>query len=220
MTDTGPKSDVFKIFATENCDQVNDCASNYDEDGHVVFITCPYSDYGKGDNVKVKKDKRLVGFSNGTIKRFDMKKLEAEHVFKVPMNIGEKLTCGLFSENKSNFACGTNQGTLIIGSLEPIRKKSIDATYCRIENVGNFQSFESRTKSLVKLNSDIMNDQESIDLDQQISIDDANDWTGITSIHFPTIDPIGTILLAFDNGVIKVWQSTVFNEQLMAILKL
>ena len=112
LTDTGPKSDVFKIFATGNCDQVNDCVSNYDEDGHVVFITFAY-----GETSRQKKDKRLIGFSNGVIKRFDMKKLEAEHVFKIPMNIGEKLTCGLFSENKSNFACGTNQGTLIIGSL-------------------------------------------------------------------------------------------------------
>jgi len=65
-----------------------------------------------------------------------------------------------------------------------------------------------------------MNDQESIDLDQHISIDDSNEMTGITSVHFPTIDPIGTILIAFDNGTIKVWQSTVFNEQLMAILRL
>lgn len=88
----------------------------------------------------------------------------------------------------------------------------MDATYCRIENVGNFQSFESRSKSLVKLNSDIMNDQESIDLDRQISMDDTNEMTGITSVSFPSIDPIGTILLAFDNGTIKVWQSTVFNE--------
>lgn len=42
----------------------------------------------------------------------------------------------------------------------------------------------------------------------------------MTGIQFPYIDPIGTMLVSFDNGVIKVWQSVVKNEQLMKILEL
>ena len=30
-------------------------------------------------------------------------------------------------------------------------------------------------------------------------------FTGVSSIHFPYIDPIGTMLVAFDDGTIKVW---------------
>jgi hypothetical protein len=34
----------------------------------------------------------------------------------------------------------------------------------------------------------------------------------VTSISFPYIDPIGTMLVAFDDGTIKLWQSSVKNE--------
>lgn len=45
-------------------------------------------------------------------------------------------------------------------------------------------------------------------------------YTGVTSIHFQSIDPIGTVVVAFDNGVIKVWRSSVKNEALMKIREL
>ena len=43
---------------------------------------------------------------------------------------------------------------------------------------------------------------------------------GVTNIHFPSIDPIGTMLVSFDDGTIKLWQSTVKNEQYLKILEL
>jgi hypothetical protein len=38
------------------------------------------------------------------------------------------------------------------------------------------------------------------------SVLDFNEMTGITSIHFPYHEPIGTLLVAFDDGVIRLWQ--------------
>ena len=38
-----------------------------------------------------------------------------------------------------------------------------------------------------------------------MSNDDLHEYVGITSITFPFIDPIGTALIAFDDGTIKVW---------------
>lgn len=49
-----------------------------------------------------------------------------------------------------------------------------------------------------------MNDNDSLDIGMQ-SNEDQVDFTGITNIHFPYIDPIGTILISFDDGTIKVW---------------
>ena len=63
-------------------------------------------------------------------------------------------------------------------------------------------------------------DAESIDIDAHISQEDIEMFTGISSVHFPSIDPIGTMLVAFDDGSIKVWQSSVRNEQMMKILEL
>ena len=50
-----------------------------------------------------------------------------------------------------------------------------------------------------------LNDNESIGIEHNRSAEDLNDFPGITSIHFPFVDPIGTILVAFDDGTVKVW---------------
>ena len=50
-----------------------------------------------------------------------------------------------------------------------------------------------------------MNEDESIDIEHNGSEYDMDMFTGITSIHFPYVDPIGTILVAFDDGTVKVW---------------
>lgn len=68
----------------------------------------------------------------------------------------------------------------------------------------------------------ISQDQDDDQLDRKESLEDLgmNFFTGITSICFPYIDPIGTMLVAFDDGTIKLWRSTVKNEQYMKILEL
>jgi len=63
-------------------------------------------------------------------------------------------------------------------------------------------------------------DGESIDIDAHISMEDTEMFTGISSVHFSNLDPIGTMLVAFDDGTFKVWTSSVRNEQMMKILKL
>jgi len=55
--------------------------SNHEDDGHVVFVISNKS--------SSKKLKRLVGFSNGVIKRVSFDSLAVEHCFKVNMMIGE-----------------------------------------------------------------------------------------------------------------------------------
>ena len=68
------------------------------------------------------------------------------------------------------------------------------------------------------LNSDIMNDGDGLDrldrldYDAAHSQDDLRDITGITNIHLPFFEPIGMILVSFDDGSIRLWQSSVKNE--------
>jgi len=42
---------------------------------------------------------------------------------------------------------------------------------------------------------------------------------GIASLQFSSFDPIGSFLVAFENGQIKTWQSSTKNEQLMKFIE-
>lgn len=57
-----------------------------------------------------------------------------------------------------------------------------------------------------------------IDIDQ--TTEESDNCIGVQSINFLSIDPIGTMLVAFDNGTVKVWQNVIKNEQLMKIMEL
>ena len=57
------------------------------------------------------------------------------------------------------------------------------------------------------MNSDIINDNESLDIEQMDSVLEYSDVTGISSIDFPYNDPISTILIAFNDGSIRLWKS-------------
>ena len=66
-----------------------------------------------------------------------------------------------------------------------------------------------------------MNDEnESIDIEKNSDEAYLDQFIGITSIHFPYVDPIGTILVSFDDATCKLWQSSVKNEQQMKIMEL
>lgn len=137
--------------------------------------------------------------------------------------MGERLTCGFYSENDTNFAFGTNYGTLYIASLKTIGRNRVEASYCKVDGICKQNNFlEKKGGSAKELNIDLMNeaDNQSLDIERQNSEQDTDCFTGITSINFPYVDPIGTMLVAFDDGTIKLWQSAVKNEQLMKILEL
>lgn len=162
-----------------------------------------------------KKLKRLVGFSNGVIKRVSFDSLAVEHCFKVQLRHGEKLTCGYYSENDINFVFGTNYGAVFLGSLKTHGRSRVEATYCRIDGICKQNTFGDKKDSQEKLNIDLNEsevEEKSIDIERNDSEEDYQYFTGITSIHFPYIDPIGTMLVAFDDGTIKLWQSAVKNE--------
>jgi hypothetical protein len=112
VSNCGQKSAQFKINTIVNCDLVYNNQNNLEDDGYVVFII------STKEKKETKKAWRLVGFSNGIIKRFNFGNLSpADRVFKLPLNPGEVLTCGFYSENETNFVVGTNHGTIFFCSM-------------------------------------------------------------------------------------------------------
>ena len=103
----------------------------------------------------------------------------------------------------------------------------MDANYAKIINVGKCNSFDTtnegnKTKPshYRQMNSDIIIEQESLDnIDNIDSVLDGSDVVGISSISFPFQDPIGSILIAFTDGTIRMWQSTQ-NPNLIEMIKL
>ena len=51
-------------------------------------------------------------------------------------------------------------------------------------------------------------------------IDAVNASNAVTSLQFSMFDPIGSFVVAFDNGQIRTWQSSVRNEQFMKLLEI
>ena len=51
------------------------------------------------------------------------------------------------------------------------------------------------------------------------SVLEYSDVTGISSIDFPYNDPVSTILIAFDDGSIRLWKSEQ-NQNLIQVIKL
>ena len=74
-------------------------------------------------------------------------------------------------------------------------------------------------KHTKNMNSDIINDNESLDIEHMDSVLEYNDVTGISSINFPFQEPISTILIAFDDGTIRLWKSEQ-NPNLVQVIKL
>jgi hypothetical protein len=127
--------------------------SNYDEEGHVVFvISPPIKENAKKDGTPpevkeyakvTKKQRRLVGFSKGIIKRVSLERLDVDACFRLPMKPGERLTCAQYSENGTNFVIGSSHASLFIASVAALYATRLDINYCRIDNIGNCNSFES-----------------------------------------------------------------------------
>jgi len=136
VTSCGKKCDELKLFTSQNCDQVMNFQSDFEADGYVVFVI------SNKDNANSKKIRRLVGFSNGVIKRFNFDSLSVDVGLKVELLSGEKLTCGYYSENNLNFAVGTNYGNVFLGSIKQGKSRVLaEAIYCKIDNICKQNTF-------------------------------------------------------------------------------
>ena len=43
---------------------------------------------------------------------------------------------------------------------------------------------------------------------------------GVTSVQFSVFDPIGSLLVAYENGIVRTWQSSIKNEHFMKLMQI
>lgn len=61
---------------------------------------------------------RMIGHVNGYIKIIQINQLKTTSIYKVNLEDGETLTCGVYSPSGHNFAFGTSFGNIAIGLLK------------------------------------------------------------------------------------------------------
>ncbi len=66
------------------------------------------------------KDKRnrMIGHQNGYLKVISINALKTSSIYKVNLEDGETLVCGVYSPSGHNFAVGTSFGTIWIGMMK------------------------------------------------------------------------------------------------------
>jgi len=57
----------------------------------------------------------MIGHCNGFIKIVSIQALKVTSVYKINLEEGEMLTCGVYSPSGHNFAVGTTFGTIYLG---------------------------------------------------------------------------------------------------------
>lgn len=73
--------------------------------GPVRFVTSAPKD----------KKNRMIGHENGFIRIIDINSLKVKSIFKVALEEGETLTCGVYSPSGHNFCLGTSYGSILLG---------------------------------------------------------------------------------------------------------
>lgn len=117
-----------------------------------------------------KKKFTLVGHRNGILKAVSIETLKIEQIVQIPLyHSEEEVSCAVFNPNGINFAIGTSQGNVYLGSVREDNMSKPKISIGKLDNISKSTS------------------------------------SSITSLQFSIFDPIGSLLVAFDNGTIKTW---------------
>ena len=76
--------------------------------GPVRFVTASPKD----------KKNRMIGHESGFIKIVAINSLKVSNIYKVDLEEGEVLTCGVYSQSGHNFAVGTSFGSIFLGMIK------------------------------------------------------------------------------------------------------
>ena len=85
------------------------------------------------------KKNRLIGHENGFIKVVNINALKTTNIYKIALEEGETLTCGVYSPSGHNFALGTSFGTIYIGNTkkDPMSNTKNNLFVARVETVSH-----------------------------------------------------------------------------------
>lgn len=83
------------------------------------------------------KKNRMIGHANGSIKIVAINALKETSLYKVDLEEGETLTCGVYSPSGHNFAVGTSYGAIYLGMMkkDPMQNNKTNAFMARVDTV-------------------------------------------------------------------------------------
>lgn len=64
------------------------------------------------------RKQRLIGYTQGILKVVSIDSLKADALLKIKLNKDETLTVATFSKNGMNFAIGTSNGSVYLGTIK------------------------------------------------------------------------------------------------------
>lgn len=95
--------------------------------GPVRFVTSAPKD----------KKNRMIGHENGYIRVIDINSLKVKSIFKIALEEGETLTCGVYSPSGHNFCLGTSYGSIFLGMMkkDPMSNNKSNLFCARIDTI-------------------------------------------------------------------------------------
>lgn len=189
----GPHSENVKMFTSQSLDQVIDFpvpAMYTSVDPPELRFVAGFAPQSSKD---VKQQYRMFGLKNGTLKFIDMNKLDFTGIFEVKLDRSrrEELNAGCFSKNGLNFAVGSTCGNVWIGNTK------LDT------NPRDFTSLSSKPGSRKSMGCNIGKCVGLLKNTEQ-----EEEKFSVSSIQMTDFNRgEGELVVAFTNGVVRVWHS-------------
>ena len=81
----------------------------------------------------------MIGHSNGFIKVVNINALKTTNIYKIALEEGETLTCGVYSPSGHNFAFGTSFGSIFIGMTkkDPMSNNRTNLFVARVDTISH-----------------------------------------------------------------------------------
>ena len=105
LTNVGANSGDMKLLTAGMLDPI--CSFPQQGLGPVSFVASAPRDKN-----------RMIGHANGYIKMISINALKVSSIYKVALQDGETISCGVYGPSGHNFAIGTSFGSIFLGMLK------------------------------------------------------------------------------------------------------
>ena len=127
LSGTGKNNGDMKLLTSGNLDHIFTFPQQ--AFGAVAFVTASPKD----------KKNRMIGHMSGFIKIVSINSLKVSQIYKVDLEDGELLTCGVYSASGHNFAVGTSFGSIFLGMIkkDPMANNKSNIFMARVDRVSH-----------------------------------------------------------------------------------
>jgi WD40 repeat protein len=200
----GEGAGSVKLYTAINLDEIVsfDQKGARQEDGNPGPVACVLMSIRKHKAVNAPTNWNMVVYRSGFVKLIVFKTLKNEDTgWNIPdLEPGEEITCGAFSPQCHNFALGTSRGNIYLGNYQkPAPKENKTSFYPGANTAmrGQTQSYVLKAARITGL----------VDSSEH----------AVTSISMSTFTPEGTLLVAYDNGTVRMWRTALRRETIQRL---